>query len=72
LIPYLKNIKGLSQNEIILILTEWFEKCNRLNKMKWNHIQRIKEQLKYDKGYPPISLENLKKEDAQIYKLLQD
>jgi hypothetical protein len=71
LIPYLKNIKGLSQNEIISILNEWFEKCNRMNKIKWNYTQRIKEQLKYDNGYPPISLENLKNENFELYELLQ-
>ncbi len=71
LIPYLKNIKGLSQNEIVLILTEWLDKCNRLNRVRWRYPQRIKDQLKYDKGYPPISLENLKKENFELYNLLQ-
>jgi hypothetical protein len=71
LIPYLKNIKGLSQNEIISILTEWFEKCDRMNKVKWNYTQRIKEQLKYDKGYPPISFDNLKKENFELYEILK-
>lgn len=71
LIPYLKNIKGLSQNEIVLILTEWLDKCNRLNRVRWRYPQRIKDQLKYDKDYPPISLENLKKENFELYNLLQ-
>ncbi len=72
LIPYLKNIKGLGQNEIIFILTEWFDKCNKMNKVKWNYKQRIREQLRYDKGYPPISLDNLKKENSHLYQILQD
>lgn len=71
LIPYLKNIKRLSQNEIISILTEWFEKCNRINKVRWNYTKRIREQLRYDKGYPPISFENLKKENFELYNLLE-
>lgn len=27
----------------------------------WNYHQIIKDQMKYHKGYPPISLENIKK-----------
>lgn len=72
LIPYLKNIKRLSENEVISILTEWLDKCDNLNNVRWRYPQKIKEQLKYDKGYPPISLDNLKKENSELYKLLQD
>jgi hypothetical protein len=71
LIPYLKNIKGLLQDEIILIITEWLDKCNELNKVRWKYPKRIEEQLRYDKGFPPISLENLKEENFELYKLLQ-
>lgn len=72
LIPYLVNIRGLSEHEVVSMLTEWLDKCNQLNKVKWRYPQRIKEQLRYDKGYPPISLENLKKENFELYKLLQN
>jgi hypothetical protein len=72
LIPYLVTIKGLSHSEVISILTEWLDRCNQLNGVRWRYPQRIKEQLRYDKGYPPISLENLKKENLELYKLLQD
>ncbi|MDN5845998.1 MAG: DNA primase noncatalytic subunit PriX [Candidatus Nitrosocosmicus sp.] len=71
LIPYLKNIKGFSHDEIILIITEWLDKCNMINSVKWKYPQRIEEQLKYDKGFPPIGLENLKEENFELYKLLQ-
>jgi len=72
LIPYLKNIRGLSDLEVISILTEWLNKCNNMNKVRWRYPQRIKEQLKYDKGYPPISLENLKKENFELYRSLHN
>lgn len=72
LIPYLKNIKRLSHNEITLIVTEWLDKCNKLNKIRWKYPQRVEQQLRYDKGFPPISLENLKKENYELYKLIQD
>ena len=72
LIPYLVNIKGMSEQEVISMLTEWLDECNKVNKVRWRYPQRFKEQLRYDKGYPPISLENLKRENFQLYKLLQD
>lgn len=70
LIPYLVNIKGLSEQEVISILTEWLDKCNKINKISWRYPQRIKEQLRYNKDYLPISLENLKKKNFDLYKLL--
>ncbi len=72
LIPYLVNIKRLPNNEIISILTEWLDKCNKLNQVRWKYPRRIEEQLKYVKNYPPISLENLKKENFELYNLLQN
>ena len=72
LIPYLKNIRALSEDEIISILTEWLDTSDKLNKVRWRYPQRIEYQLKNDKGYPPISLENLKNENFDLYKLLQN
>ena len=72
LIPYLVNIKDLPEQEVISILTGWLDRCNKLNKVRWRYPQRIKEQLRHDKGYPPISLENLKKENFELYQLLQN
>ena len=72
LIPYLVNIKKLPKNEVISILTKWLDECNRLYKVKWNYPQKINEQLRYVKDYAPISLENLKKENYELYTLLQD
>jgi hypothetical protein len=72
LIPYLINIKRLPKDEVISILTKWLDKCDKLNQVRWKYPRRIEEQLKYDKGYPPISFENLKKENFELYKLLQN
>lgn len=72
LIPYLVTIKGLSEHEVIVILTEWLDKCDNLNKIKWKYPQKIRDQLRHDRGYPPISLANLKKENIQLYTLLQN
>ncbi len=72
LLPHLVTIKGLAEHEVVSILTEWLDRCNQLNRVSWRYPQRIKGQLRYDKGYPPISLENLKKENYELYKLLQN
>lgn len=71
LIPYLVNIKRMHKEEVTSVLTEWLEKCDKLYKVRWKYPQKIKEQLRYDKGFPPISLENLKIENFELYKLLQ-
>ena len=46
LIPYLVNVKGLSEHEMISIITDWLDRCSQLNKVRWKYPQRIKEQLK--------------------------
>lgn len=71
LLPYLVNIERLPKSEVFSILTKWLDDCNRLNKVRWNYHQKIKEQLRYVKEFAPISLENLKKENHELYKLLQ-
>lgn len=62
----------MQKEEVNYILTEWLDKYNKLYKVRWNYPHRIKEQLRYNKGYPPISFENLKKENFELYKLLQN
>lgn len=71
LIPYLYNIKKLSKHDVIDIITQWLDECSKVDAVKWRYPERIDEQLGYDKGYPPISLENLK-ENFELYRLLID
>jgi hypothetical protein len=56
----------MQKEEVNSILAEWLDKCNKLYKVRWNYPQRIKELLRYNKGYPPISFENLKKENFEL------
>ena len=72
LIPYLVTIRGLPEQEVIHTLNQWLEDCNKLNRIRWKYPQKIKDQLRNEKGYPPISLQNLKKENFLLYKLLQN
>src|SRR5690606_29627568 len=70
LIPYLTNIRRLTEHEVISIITEWLDKCNKVNRIRWEYPKRIEVQLKYDKGYSHISIENLKNEKLELYNLL--
>lgn len=72
LIPYPYNIKKLSKHDVVDIITQWLNECNKIETVKWRYPERIEEQLGYDKGYPPISLENLKKENFELYRLLMN
>lgn len=71
LIPYLRNIRKMQRNNVVSVLIEWLDRCDKLNKVQWRYLHRIEVQLVYDKGFPPISLENLKKENFELYKLLE-
>jgi hypothetical protein len=62
----------VQKEEVNYILAEWLDKSNKFYKVRRNYPKRIKEQLRYNKGYPPISFENLKKENFELYKLLQN
>ena len=67
LIPYLKNIKKLNEEEITLILLKWLHECNSYRKLDFSPCQKIKENLRNDKGFLPIGKDKLKKENPEIY-----
>lgn len=72
LIPYLVNVKKKPRTEVISILTRWLDECDKINRVQWRYPQKIEEQLRYVNDFYPISLENLKKENFELYKLLQN
>jgi hypothetical protein len=52
-------------------MKEWLDKCDKLEKLKFNSKIKIKDGLKdASKGYFPISMEKLKEENRQIYDLV--
>jgi hypothetical protein len=67
LIPYLKNIKKLDEEQITQILIEWLNGCNNYKKSDFNPHQKIKENLRNVKDYKPIGLEKLKQTNAELY-----
>lgn len=70
LIPYLINIKKLSNDEIYIILIDWLDKCNQERKLDFNANMKIKSDLKHAKKYLPLSLNTLKKTENGLFRLL--
>ncbi len=59
LAPYLVNIKGISEEDAVNIITEFIEKCRQINPDTKINSSYIKYQCKYakTKGLKPLSLE---------------
>ena len=69
--PYLLNVKKLPKEEAYSVMKEWLDKCNELEKLKFNPKIKIKEGVRgASKGYLPISMEKLKEENRQLYDLV--
>jgi Primase X len=71
LIPYLANIKKLPKYEIVPILIEWLDKCDRIKSIDFRSQSRIEDNLRNVKNYLPISFDNLKDDNFELYKTLK-
>ncbi len=71
LIPYLTNIKKLPKYEIVSILTEWLDKCDKIKRIDFRSRSKIEDNLRNVKNYLPISLDNLKEDNFELYKTLK-
>ncbi len=71
LIPYLANIKKLPKYEIVPILIEWLDKCDRIKSIDFRSQSKIEDNLRNVKNYLPISLDNLKDDNFELYKTLK-
>jgi hypothetical protein len=67
MIPYLINVKKLSNVECICVLEKWLEECNNFSKVSFNMETEIDARLKAVKGYRPMSLQKLKTENFELY-----
>jgi hypothetical protein len=68
LTPYLLNIRKLSEQESFDIIENWSQQCSLLRKLDFNHNQKIREGLEgAAEGYFPISRENFKVENRELY-----
>jgi hypothetical protein len=68
---YLLNVKKLPKEEAYSVIKDWLDKCDKLEKLKFNPKIKIKEGLKdASKGYFPISIQKLKEENKQLYDIV--
>lgn len=71
LIPYLVNIKKLSNEETTKVLNEWLQNCNQLRKLDFIPRQYIKNDLRNVGQYLPPSKVKLKQEQIELYQILK-
>jgi Primase X len=69
LIPYLYNIKNLSEDDIANILENWLIKCDVMRALDFNIQYLIKQNIRNGRKcrYLPISFHNLKSENQGLY-----
>lgn len=67
LIPYLLNIRKDARDEIIAILHGWLNRCNEKYPLKFDPSGEISIRLRYASKFRPISLNNLKNENPELY-----
>jgi hypothetical protein len=67
LVPYLLNIRRLSEQETTDIIIDWLNRCKQLRRLDFNYKQKIKDGIEGAKeGYLPISREKLKEENNRL------
>ena len=71
LVPYLLNIRRLSQEQTQSIIREWLKECGRIQRLEFNPSYRIKGALNSSKNFLPVSINKLKVENEGLYHLLQ-
>ncbi|WP_148686799.1 DNA primase noncatalytic subunit PriX [Candidatus Nitrosocosmicus hydrocola] len=70
LVPYLVNVRKLNDEECFGVLKKWLEKCNNISIIPFNIESEIKTRLNGVKDYEPLSLYKLRKENSELYHLL--
>jgi hypothetical protein len=72
-VPYLLNIRRLSEQGTTDIIVDWLNQCKQLRRLDFNYKQKIKDGIEGAKeGYLPISREKLRNENSILYSLLQE
>jgi hypothetical protein len=66
LVPYLLNVKHLSEEDAFKVLIEWLQKCNHLRRLSFDPKSKIYSTIRGNRGYKPISYQKLKDENNGI------
>jgi hypothetical protein len=74
LTPYLINIRGLSDEQALSVIMTWLDKCKTVRRLSFYPKPRAREQIRRVRniGYYPISLNNLKIENPDLYDLVME
>lgn len=74
LAPYLINIKRLSANDALVVITGWLEKCSLLRQLDSNFGYLVKYALgrSLNFGYKPLRLESLKHRNRSLFNLMSE
>ena len=75
LAPYFVNVRKLSEDESRIRMLNWLEKCGsekRMLSFNAECIVRYNVRSALQSGYYPISLDNLKKENVVLYRIIQE
>lgn len=69
LMPYLFNIKNLSDSDVISVLENWLSKCDTIRALDFNALYLIRQNLRNSKRhkYLPISFNKLQSENPDLY-----
>ena len=71
LVPYLINVRGLPSEECFRIIKDWLTRCNELERLNFNVNAKIKEAINRVGKYRPISPDNLKLENRDLYDMIK-
>jgi hypothetical protein len=72
LMPYLLNIKNLSQDEVTNIILSWLSKCNVIRKLDFSPQLLTKQNIRNAKNhrYLPISYSKLSSENQELFNII--
>jgi len=71
LVPYLLNVKHLSEEDTFANVKDWLERCDRLRKLSFDPKSKIYSTIKGNKEFKPISFVKLKENNRELYYLLE-
>jgi hypothetical protein len=71
LVPYLLNVKHLSEGDTFSILKEWLQKCSELRNLSFDPKFKIYSTIKRNKEFKPISFAKLNEKNLELVLLLK-
>ena len=70
LVPYLINIRRCSSEDAFVIIDEWLDNCDKVERLDFDSQTIVKDTIKRVGNYRPISLDNLRKENRELFDIV--